>query len=234
MHYRRKTDFFPEDTTMSYSGFDPNPRVIATILAGRPWSPNTVDVLTITKSSQYAWIRNIQKQADKMLGLSTIQGDSLPDRLTSRLFRGYRGDSESHRNAGRKYRSREKESREKEQKQQHINGTENILLKGVSKIMLLQPKDYPLHRTFAVWFLQQTAADRAFAASVSLTDKEYFTREGAFNQLKAHVCGLWCTLIICNHEQLNSVSETIFKPAFLETTFFGHTFWLVIWMEGHI
>ncbi|GFW79378.1 hypothetical protein TNCV_2477851 [Trichonephila clavipes] len=42
IHFRRKTDFFPEeDTTMSYSGgFEPKPtcykqRVIATILAGR-------------------------------------------------------------------------------------------------------------------------------------------------------------------------------------------------------
>ncbi|GFW82345.1 hypothetical protein TNCV_3818261 [Trichonephila clavipes] len=41
IHYRRKTDFFPEkDTTMSCSGFEPEPfgdkpRVVAKMLAGR-------------------------------------------------------------------------------------------------------------------------------------------------------------------------------------------------------
>ncbi|GFW42199.1 hypothetical protein TNCV_1206551 [Trichonephila clavipes] len=28
VHFRRKTDFFPEDTTKSYSGFEPEPTLL--------------------------------------------------------------------------------------------------------------------------------------------------------------------------------------------------------------
>ncbi|GFV57373.1 hypothetical protein TNCV_3173211 [Trichonephila clavipes] len=55
-----------------------------------------------------------------------IQGDLLSDRQTSRVCGGYRIDSELHRNVG----SYSAKKHKKKQKQQHIYGTENILLRG--------------------------------------------------------------------------------------------------------
>ncbi|GFW43792.1 hypothetical protein TNCV_4771411 [Trichonephila clavipes] len=59
--------------------------------------------------------------------------DSLPDGQTGRVCKGYRDDSESHRNTRpqmQQLRGRVQRSRGERQKQQHINATVNILLKG--------------------------------------------------------------------------------------------------------
>ncbi|GFV58122.1 hypothetical protein TNCV_2109501 [Trichonephila clavipes] len=62
-----------------------------------------------------------------------IQSYLLPYRQTCRVCKGYRDDSELHRNVGsqmQQLRAVVYGNRKKERKQQHINGTLYILLKG--------------------------------------------------------------------------------------------------------
>ena len=61
---------------------------------------------------------------------------------------------------------------------------------SLQRIQLLKPEDNPFHKAIATWFLQQSASDRAFAASVFFTDETYFTCGRVFNQHNAHVWAL--------------------------------------------
>ena len=61
---------------------------------------------------------------------------------------------------------------------------------NLQRVTLLNPEDYPLHKAFGTWFLQRSATDRTFAASVFFTHEVYFKHGGVFNQHNAHVWAL--------------------------------------------
>ncbi|KFM64460.1 hypothetical protein X975_13125, partial [Stegodyphus mimosarum] len=57
-------------------------------------------------------------------------------------------------------------------------------------IQALDSADYSLWRNFASWYLEQSVADRAFTASILLTDGAFFTLNETFNQCNVHLCTL--------------------------------------------
>ncbi|GFW32363.1 uncharacterized protein TNCV_675221 [Trichonephila clavipes] len=94
-------------------------------------SPKLSNGLTLTDTDAIARRRLILIQLRSTF-FQNLMEDSLPDRQTGKVYRGYRDGSESHRQAGPQMsylRATVPRSRENEQKQQHINVTENIILK---------------------------------------------------------------------------------------------------------
>ncbi|GFS79617.1 hypothetical protein TNCV_3187221 [Trichonephila clavipes] len=60
IHFRRKTDFLPEDTTMSYSGFEPEPsRLLAEgHIHHTGWETEYEDKLTDDEKAQIEKLQN--------------------------------------------------------------------------------------------------------------------------------------------------------------------------------
>ncbi|GFS77543.1 hypothetical protein TNCV_320981 [Trichonephila clavipes] len=97
-------------------------------------------------------------------------------------------------------------------------------------VQLLQPEDYPLSTT---WFLQQSATDNAFLPPYCSRMKHTsHMREPSMSI--APMRGLWETLIVRNHVQLNSVFRSMFGTKFLETTSLDQTFCPVLWIHVNI
>ncbi|GBM05154.1 hypothetical protein AVEN_197716-1 [Araneus ventricosus] len=57
----------------------------------------------------------------------------------------------------------------------------------VQRVQELTQRDYPRRVEFARWFLQQSAVNPDFGATVLFTNECTFTREGAFNTHNQHV-----------------------------------------------
>ena len=60
----------------------------------------------------------------------------------------------------------------------------------LQSVQKLQPKEYPLRKTFAELYLQQIATDNKFVASVMFSDEATFRRKESFIKHNAHVWAL--------------------------------------------